>query len=41
VAARLAAESRIRVVVASGKDLSNTAALLEGREFSGSIIGPD
>jgi uridylate kinase len=41
IAARLAAESRIRVIVAAGADMANTAAILAGRAFTGSTIGPD
>ena len=41
VAARLAADARLMVVVAAGGDMGNTAAILEGRPFVGSTIGPD
>lgn len=41
VAARAAAESRIRVVVADGKNLENLRAILEGKTFVGTTIGPD
>jgi len=40
-AARAAAQSRIRVVFAEGRDLGNLASILEGREFIGTTIGPD
>jgi len=40
-AAEAAAQSRIRVVFAQGRDLENLANILEGREFTGTTIGPD
>jgi uridylate kinase len=41
VAARAAAEARIRVVFADGRDLANLRRILEGEPFSGTTIGPD
>jgi uridylate kinase len=41
VAAREAETSRIRVIVADGSDLANLEAILEGRAFIGTTIGPD
>jgi uridylate kinase len=40
-AARAAAQSRIRVVFADGRDLSNLGRILEGADFTGTTIGPD
>ena len=40
VAAALAAEAHIRVIVAGGADLENARALLEGGPFTGTTIGP-
>ena len=39
-AARAAAASHIRVIVAEGKNLENLSAILEGRAFAGTTIGP-
>jgi uridylate kinase len=41
VASRAAAESRIAVVCASGRDLANLRSILEGGGFVGTTIGPD
>ncbi len=41
VASRRAAELGLRVICAAGRDLPNLEALLEGREFTGSVRGPD
>jgi uridylate kinase len=40
VAAGRAQEAHLRVVTAAGRDIPNTLAILEGREFEGSVIGP-
>jgi len=40
-ATRAAAAARLRVVFADGRDLTNLAAILEGRPFVGTTIGPD
>jgi uridylate kinase len=40
-AARAAAQSRIRVVFAEGRDLSNLSHILAGGDFVGTTIGPD
>jgi uridylate kinase len=40
-AARAAAESRIRVVFAEGRNLGNLKSILEGGRFEGTTIGPD
>jgi len=41
VATRRAAELGMRVIAADGKDLTNTEAILTGRSFIGTVIGPD
>jgi len=41
VAARQAAEDRLKVVVCLGKDLVNFGKILRGGEFVGTTIGPD
>ncbi|MDA8426217.1 MAG: UMP kinase [Treponema sp.] len=41
VASRLAAELRLEVVCAAGRDLDNLRAILSGRSFLGTVIGPD
>jgi uridylate kinase len=41
VAARAAAEAGLRVVFADGRDLANLQAILQGRPFAGTTIGPD
>ncbi len=42
VATKRAAELKLRVVCAAGRDLDNLRAILEGREkFTGTVIGPD
>jgi uridylate kinase len=40
-AARAAAQSRIRVVFADGRDLANLSRVLTGGDFTGTTIGPD
>lgn len=40
-AVKAAAEARLRVIYADGRDLANLAAILEGRPFVGTTIGPD
>ncbi len=40
VAAKRAAEARLKVVVATGADLTNFEAILQGRPFVGTVIGP-
>ena len=40
-AARLAAESRIRVIFAEGRNLGNLSRILAGESFVGTTIGPD
>jgi len=40
-AARLAAESRIRVIFAEGRNLANLSRILAGESFVGTTIGPD
>jgi len=40
-ATRAAAAARLRVVFADGRDLANLAAILDGRPFVGTTIGPD
>lgn len=39
IASRLAEESGIRVVCAKGTDIENTMAILEGKDFIGTVIG--
>lgn len=41
VASRRASELHLEVVVAAGKDLENLAAILDGRSFIGTRIGPE
>jgi uridylate kinase len=41
MAARLAEESHIRVIVAEGRDLANLKSIIEGKSFTGTTIGPD
>jgi len=42
VATKRAAELKLRVVCAAGRDLENLKAILEGRkDFTGTVIGPD
>jgi uridylate kinase len=41
IAARKAQELRLKVIVASGTDLSNLTDLLEDRPFKGTTIGPE
>jgi uridylate kinase len=40
-AARAAAQSRIRVIFAEGRNLHNLSEILAGRDFVGTTIGPD
>jgi uridylate kinase len=40
-AARSAAESRIKVIFAEGRDLENLSRILAGADFVGTTIGPD
>lgn len=40
-AARAAAQSRITVIFAEGRNLENLSAILAGRNFVGTTIGPD
>ncbi len=40
-AAKAAAASGIRVVFAEGRNLENLSRILEGKEFDGTVIGPD
>jgi len=40
IASRKAAELGLEVVCAAGRDLGNLAAMLEGRPFEGTVIGP-
>jgi uridylate kinase len=40
-AARAAEQSRIRVVFAEGRNLDNLSAILSGKDFVGTTIGPD
>jgi uridylate kinase len=41
VAARRGSEIGLKVISAGGRDIENLIAILEGREFKGSVIGPD
>jgi uridylate kinase len=41
VASKRASEIGLRVICAAGRDLPNLEAILEGRDFSGTVIGPD
>lgn len=41
VAARAAEEAHIRVIVAEGRDLENLTAILEGKSYIGTTIGPE
>lgn len=41
VASRRASESHLEVIVAAGRDIENLAAILEGRAFIGTRIGPE
>ena len=40
-ATKAAAAARLRVIFADGRNLANLAAILEGRPFVGTTIGPD
>jgi uridylate kinase len=39
VATRRAAELGLQVITAGGRNLANVEAILEGREFTGTLIG--
>lgn len=41
VATKRAAELKLRVVCAAGRELANLRAILEGEDFIGTVIGPD
>jgi uridylate kinase len=41
VASRKAAEEHLRVIIAAGRDVANLKAILEGRPFTGTVVGPD
>ena len=41
IAAGLAAEKKISVIVADGRNLDNLGEILEGRSFVGTVIGPE
>jgi uridylate kinase len=41
VATKRAAELKLRVVCAAGRELANLRAILEGEDFVGTVIGPD
>ncbi len=41
VATNKAAELKLKVITAAGKDIKNMADILEGREFTGTEIGPE
>ncbi len=41
VASRRAAEKHLRVIIAAGRDVANLEAILDGREFVGTVVGPD
>ncbi len=40
-AARAAAQSRLRVIFAEGRNLDNLSKILQGQPFVGTVIGPD
>jgi uridylate kinase len=40
IASKRASESHLRVICAAGRDLANLEAILEGRAFTGTVIGP-
>ena len=40
-AARAAAQSRLRVIFAEGRNLENLGRILAGQDFAGTTIGPD
>ena len=39
VASKLAAEASIKVIASDGRDIPNTLSILEGKEFTGTLIG--
>ncbi|MFZ4617525.1 MAG: UMP kinase, partial [Rectinemataceae bacterium] len=41
IASKRASEIGLCVVCAAGRDLPNLEALLAGKEFSGTVIGPE
>ncbi len=41
VAARAAAQARLKVIVTDGRDLANLRAILTGAPYTGTTIGPD
>ncbi len=41
IATKLGAEIGLKVVTAAGKDIPNLVAVLEGRDFEGTMIGPE
>ena len=41
IAARKAADLKLKVVITSGKDLENLESFLSGKAFEGTIIGPE
>lgn len=41
VATKRAAELGLRVIAANGRDIDNTRAILEGKDFFGTTIGPE
>jgi uridylate kinase len=41
IAAKRASEIRLKVIIALGSDLSNLKSILAGKDFEGTIVGPD
>jgi uridylate kinase len=41
VASELAARLRLRVIVAAGREIDNLLAILAGKQYIGTVIGPD
>ena len=41
IATKKAAELKLKVITAAGKDIKNMSNLLEGRDFEGTLIGPE
>ena len=41
VATARASELKLKVITAAGRDIKNLAALLENKEFTGTVIGPE
>ena len=41
VATKKAAELKLKVITAAGKDIPNLRAILDGKEFEGTMIGPE